>query len=349
MKCILHIGAPKTGTTSIQNYLNLTDNLLGSNVHYVSAGRRFGEQRFNRHIGLLLSVYPTDQTPPAMMAHVGLVSRQAQRGYSKTFIAELEEELKPLGDNATIFISDEELFNFATEEIAGKIYSVLSSFFSQVEIWAYVRNPVGYLSSAYVQSIRMGNRSSARDFSERLLDDTLYLKPLSIYSSCFGHENIKISWYTGSNVVTALSEKLSLRAPADEDLRFRNESMSRNALEVLRHINKLGPHELPLQLLLRNVCDKLRGPKWTVSPDLAKYILDRSIGELDTLTDTYRIDGASEDEIRSSWTKVPPLLEHNASSNGQLEKSATALFQRIHASVRNKLTGYVPSHHPWIL
>jgi hypothetical protein len=349
MKCILHIGAPKTGTTSIQNYLNTADNLIGSNVHYVSAGRQFGAQRFNRHIGLLFSVYPIDQTPPAMMGHVGLTSREARIDYSEAFVAELEEELKTLGDNATIIISDEELFNFATEEIAEKICSVLRTLFAEIEIWAYIRNPVSYLSSAYIQSIRMGNSSSAREFSEKLLDETLYLKPLSMFSSRFGQETITIDWYTGSNVVTTLSEKLSLRPPADDDLRFRNESMSASALEVLRHINKLGPHELPLQLLLRDVCDKIKGPKWTVSQDLAQYILDRSIRELDTLTDTYRIGGASESEIRSAWMQMPQLLEHDVSNNGHLEKSATALFQRIHASVQSKLTGYVLSQHPWIL
>jgi len=348
MKCILHIGAPKTGTTSLQGYLNEPENLKGSGVHYISAGRTFGEKFINRHVGYLFAAYPADDIPPMMMAHVGLRTTEDRRAYSRQLAGELEAELACLGPDATVVISDEELFSFTTDNLADHLKRLLAKHFDSIEILAYVRNPISYVSSAYVQSVRIGNRSCAREFSEKLAGNTLYLNALSTWSRAFGKENLRVEWYDGTNVVDRMITRLALKAPASNSARFLNTSMSTAGVEVLRTINGLGPHELQLQLMLRNVCDKIKGQKWTISKDIADFILNVSAAELDEIIDQFGVEGASVDEVRADWTKIP-TLSGPVEEQLKIKALAVALFQRIHAGVRTQLTGYVPATHPWIL
>jgi hypothetical protein len=138
-RIILHIGLRKTGTTSIQKFLNRNYNtLLKNNILYPKSGLPLKESVYAHHD---LSVAITKIRPPTQ----------------DQCWQQLHAELSLQG-NRLVFISSE-IFSVATPDQIRQIRVELKD--HQVSVLIYLRDPVSFMISLYKEQIKAQNESLA--------------------------------------------------------------------------------------------------------------------------------------------------------------------------------------------
>lgn len=125
-KLILHIGMHKTGTSSIQDTLHY--NLKDQNIKYMDLG-------VPNHSGALNQLFSSDTN-----------SKIRERIHSK-FMSNL------ITSHDTYIISAEDLSTFSEDSlISAKLF--FEDFFQDVAVIGYVREPKGWIESAYQQILK---------------------------------------------------------------------------------------------------------------------------------------------------------------------------------------------------
>ena len=213
-KIWFHIGSPKTGTTSLQNFLNENAEELRehSNINYVEAGRS--------HI-----------------AHNRLASAARSGEAEKVFDA-IGREADSMPD-ATHIVSSEMLFNpFNARKVAQGIPDHIRE---RGKVICYVRRQDSYLDSMYKQLLK---NSRIKPDRQAFLGDAIrlvrYLDTLNAYSGMFGEENVIVRPYSQSklkngDIVDDFAEQTGfelfdgLRMSSD----FSNKSFSAELAELL--------------------------------------------------------------------------------------------------------------------
>lgn len=133
-KIIVHAGTEKTGTTSLQLFLDdHRDALLSRGIYYPETGRDYRQSgRFPKHSWLL----------EGLMADDGAPLRQG-----------FERVLSQCPPNArTIVLSDEALFgDWQHTSPGGRAALGALAAALEIELWVWFRDPVAYARSLYVQ------------------------------------------------------------------------------------------------------------------------------------------------------------------------------------------------------
>ena len=165
-KIWFHIGSPKTGTTSLQSFLNENSDELRerANINYVEAGR-------------------------AHIAHNRLASAARMGEAEKVFDA-IGREADRLPD-ATHVVSSELLFNpYNARKISQSIPDHIKE---RGKVICYIRRQDSYLEAMYKQLLKNSrikpDRQAFLGDAKRLVR---YLDTLNAYSAMFGEENIVV-------------------------------------------------------------------------------------------------------------------------------------------------------------
>lgn len=162
----IHIGNGKTGTTSIQSFLNANRELLkSSGVYYPEASRR----DINHHFLI-----------------VG-------KGGGSLGLSDQKEQWKKVKSEAEasgcpkVVISSERLASLASRESVNEIKNILGNV--DVSIIYYVRRHDAYMQSAYIQGLKSGDHMYTPDemIKEHQKD---YLKIADRWATVFGDENL---------------------------------------------------------------------------------------------------------------------------------------------------------------
>ncbi|MCK5916937.1 MAG: hypothetical protein KAG34_00835 [Cocleimonas sp.] len=230
LKLIIHAGTPKTGTTSLQIYLDK-------------------KQRKLRGKGILyphnLEKLKNPTAPKHQWFEKNLVTTHVESFLEnfKNIISQVKK------DTHTIILSSEGIYNYWWDfpDESKDILCTLSKLFD-IEIWAWFREPLAFIESYYKQCIRNpkieNNHCYGKDLSfAEMLDIEWFSQHLNyqgFITDCqtiFGKNNISVFKYEG-DVVQEVIQKLGLATPHDNPTPRKNKSLNSATIELLRTINR---------------------------------------------------------------------------------------------------------------
>ena len=228
LKLILHVGTPKTGTTSVQVYLDK-------------------KQRKLRQKGILYpNRFHNPDAPKHQWFEKNLVSANAE-----SLLDNFTDILNHVEEHThTILLSSEGIYNhwwgFPPESKA--LLLELNRLFD-VEIWAWFRNPVSFAGSFYKQCMRNPQVDNIAcygkdlSFAEVLNDPwfSQHLDYIGFINECdalFGKESVTV-FNCQKDTVATVVQRLGLDTPHDNPTPRKNNCMNSTTSELYRVINRL--------------------------------------------------------------------------------------------------------------
>ncbi|MCB1495942.1 MAG: hypothetical protein KDJ86_09170 [Bauldia sp.] len=244
MRCVLHIGAEKTGTTSIQRSLTKNGGLLAARkIHYPEL---FHGQR---HVKISCFAMDNDRLD-IRKRRLGLTDDAAiekfRKGFRRDFAKEMETCRKRTG---TVVIVNEHLSRLQNAAEVERLKAFIERFFEAIDIHFYIRRQDLLMRSMYSTVIKVGGirenvfppfEEGGRDF---LAFD--FHRIFRLWTSVFPMESFHIHRFdrsallSGDVVVDFLSRSGLFEQAAAEAFRIEAENASLDpiALEVLRQFN----------------------------------------------------------------------------------------------------------------
>ena len=228
LKLILHVGTPKTGTTSLQVYLDKKQSKL-------------------RKKGI---IYPSRSHNQDAPKHQWF-EKNLVRTHPQNLLDNFRDILSQVDDKThTILLSSEGIYNhwwdFSQESKA--LLFELSKLF-EINMWVWFRDPIDFAESFYKQCLRNPVVEQipcyGRDLSfAEILEDPWFKQHLDykgFIDECellFGETTISVFAYQNDTVKT-ISKLLDLDTPHDNPTPRKNTSMSDVAAELYRVVNRL--------------------------------------------------------------------------------------------------------------
>ena len=230
VKLILHVGTPKTGTTSLQNYLAKRQSKL-------------------RKKGIL---YPHNleniKNSAAPQHH--WVEKNLLSGHLTHFLENVQNVISQIKDDThTIILSSEGIYNYWWD-IPDESKALLSQFCAlfDTNVWVWFREPVAFIESYYKQCIRnpevKANPCYGKDLSfDQMLEIKWFHQHLDYQGfvfqcqTLFGKNNVLAFEYQG-DVVQQVIQHLGLATAHDNPTPRQNQSLNSVTIALLRGLNQ---------------------------------------------------------------------------------------------------------------
>ena len=227
MKLFIHIGAHKTGTTSIQMAME------DSGLALAEAGFVYPRCAWYHHAQHRLAFALKNMRDPTA-------------GDVPDFETELAGLNRALAESgaANALISSEVFFAQKDEAVARLAEGLKDH---QVEIIAFVRRPDELFLSSYNQNAKQpGNRffkplERHLEKPQSVTPDIEYFDHIGKWAAHFGKDNVHLAVYEGRDVVDTICEILKIDASRlNKPAAAVNQSVSGKTLELMRHLKALG-------------------------------------------------------------------------------------------------------------
>lgn len=226
-RLILHIGMPKTGTSSLQETLF---NLGGvGELRYANLG-------VVNHGGVITSFFADD--PHAWRGHrVAGRSPEEIKSYNQQTLTRLEAVCEAHGQQ---IISGEDIWHMSQTALI-KLRDFFAKHFERIEVVGYARPPASFMASAFQQLVK--NHGLARLRVEAYYPR--YREKFEKFDRVFGRENVTLRLFDPGHLVggdavvdfcNLLGESIS-----PEKIQRVNESLSLEATAVLFAYRREGP------------------------------------------------------------------------------------------------------------
>jgi len=274
---VLHIGADKTGTTSLQQLLRHNRSVLASRglLYPRTPGRV-------RHVGLGLYARPDRAL---------LTSRDWLRGdhpapavFRRRLRRRLLREIDRSGASSVI-LSDEALYRMTAESIV-RLRGLTDTLARSIRVVVYLRRQDEHLVSSYQQAVKVGEAlrleawaerdfSRAYDFAGRLATWRDSLRP-----TCLVVRRFDPTRFPGGSLEQDFLDAAAVHVRTSElrPVEIRNESLGVEAVELLRILNlhRIENEGLPVwQISNRTYVRRLRGIDTGPQVTLPEADLDR--------------------------------------------------------------------------
>jgi hypothetical protein len=246
---IIHIGTEKTGSTSIQSFLSLNQELLNSNgYHKLNAAGKFNQVEF--------ALYCTnDNSFPPYLARHGITNLDEKSLFREAFRKNLEDEFSILPEKIhTVIISSEWLHSKLTslQEIEA-VRSLLAPFTKSFEIICYIREQSQLVDSRYTTAIK-GGRDEPIDISVADCKPDKHYYNYSIlfnkWGSVFSENTLKVRLFDedSSHNSSLIHDFIACIDPDLNAFYFQmpdreNQSFNRDGKALARSVNCLFPKE----------------------------------------------------------------------------------------------------------
>jgi hypothetical protein len=233
-RCILHIGMPKTGSSSIQEALSQEHKITG--CEYLDIGDA------GNHSTIIYSLF--SQRPELHHAHVAMQrTKKEVEDFVHYHREQLDSRLSSICSQQYV-ISGEDIL-FLKEEELRALKSYLLQFSSEVLVVAYVRPPISFMQSAFQQNIKQGDlRFGIAGYFPR------YRERLERFDLVFGRENVSLIKFDpasllAGDVVVDFCNRIGIEKreqPHKAGNRV-NESLSLEAIALLYLSYKFGSND----------------------------------------------------------------------------------------------------------
>lgn len=225
-RAFIHIGAHKTGSTSIQRFLDLSSKNPAFKFLYPKTGCFE-----NNHIGL------------AQAFGFDYKSDYVAVGEAEELLSELREEISIDKD---IILSSEQFSDFHLEEAVVKLWDFFILAGVEPIVIVFLRLPSDYICALYKEAIAWGE---TRDYDDFVAEKIVHQSPVDVaekYFSVFGRQNVFVVEFSKKkDCLTSFCQLLGISPEASlgitsEALPRCNVSLGAGPLFVQRAINRSG-------------------------------------------------------------------------------------------------------------
>lgn len=241
-RAILHIGTFKTGSTSIQGFLDANaDRLAAKGVRFpLSLGRP-------NHHGLTVYALSERETT-GLIRHLNLHDRQEREEKRAAIAADLAAELAALpADVSTVVFSNEHLCGLNTQAEIERLRDLLAPHFDAMTVLVYLRRQDQRIISDYTQKVRDGYTKPLDLLSYEPAERRDHAVFLDKWAAVFGAGALAPRVFSRSRFVDGdlIDDFLEAIGVADDAAFVRppreNPGLSHEAIEFLRLLNRHLP------------------------------------------------------------------------------------------------------------
>lgn len=249
MKAIVHIGSPKAGSSSIQDFLFLNAAALSKQGF-----------RFHRNVRGRGSQF---EYPMAIMARNGTLLRgeverarydastleDAARG-SEPYLADLSGYAERYKEPVALFSSEHILPWLSTPALIGAMDEAFSAAFDEVRYLVYFRSPASTIVSQYSERIKRGYSFTLDEFIERRLKGLDLFKPARRWANTVGRDRLTVRLFDRSclkdgDLIADYCDACGIDADGLVTPPIVNEGLTAPAAEALRVLNSMVPEIHP--------------------------------------------------------------------------------------------------------
>ena len=209
MKLLLHIGCPKTGTTTIQNSLKFNNKKsIENGFFYLTLEniRNIFDQKLEETNAHLLSVYFNNNH--SNFKKRNLSTFKEKEDLRVKILNQYKDKIKTIPNNIhTVIISSEQFYENMDENNLPFLKTFLNYYFNEIKIICYIRQQVDTANSYFSTKLLLGWLGS-QDFEQALNKDLVldnitynYFKGLLRWEDTFGRENIFLKIYDKTQFV----------------------------------------------------------------------------------------------------------------------------------------------------
>jgi len=290
-KLLLHVGLPKTATTTIQETLYANHRrLLKNRVLYPSIR--------SNHTGPLVTLFK--KSHPSVRRKSERRVLKLERQYRDEMGSEINKK-----DHDQIVISGEGISHFNYSELV-ELRDWLSGWVDEIQIVIYLRDPISHCASAIQQMVKVGREL------ENLLPHppiTFFDTVLEKFFSVFGQEHINARTFESAitaehgimgDFCTLLKAPDSVKKRIAESSTRVNESLSLEGALFIDHINKHDGYRPNTDF-----ASKIPGRKFDLPIEVKQHIFAETRESVKFVEETLGIDLYSYtlDSLKSSVTE----------------------------------------------
>jgi hypothetical protein len=273
--CIIHPGAPKTGTTSIQQTLGW--NLKDPKFRLISRDDRWG----NMALRVLFREGSRDH-----FISVGTFRPQGFYRFQKSCLRTLNNSLRrAAAEGVTPVLSAEDLFNSSESDLE-HLKGFMEERGFRCRVVVYIRPTHDWLESGIQQFVK--TRLTSIDGLHRFIvqrSQRSLLDVLDRFDRVFQRQNVDVFAFNPSSfpngcVVMHFCTHLGIRMDRSQIIRA-NESLNLNSMRLLAAWSTYGkrwsrqlPDDMRVKILVR-LLQSLDGPRLIVHPSLVQSFLDQ--------------------------------------------------------------------------
>lgn len=246
MKALIHIGMPKTGSSSIQEFLKINrEGLAARGVLYAPNNPDHGSQFELAVAGRTLSdnIIPED-TPRKIL---GLPGMEEQRRYLAAYEAFLDAQIAEAPD-AWLFVASSEHIQPWLNRVnqIRALDRFLRSRFSSVRYVVYLREQADLLVSAWSERIRRGEVLDLDTHVEQRLAAVNYDAMVALWEKAIGTDRLDVrllrsDWMEGGDLITDFCAAMGVERAGLAEPRRMNNALSAETARLRLRLNRVIP------------------------------------------------------------------------------------------------------------
>lgn len=244
-KVIVHIGMPKCGSTSIQNYLIKNHTKLAKKGFGFLTCLGRGNQK-------ALAYYAKDPTrigsrqPILNLKKLGLSQYQTHEEMQAGIEERIHAQIESLPRSVHTLVFSSELLTRLEPEQVGALQALFATFSRSTTILLYLREQAAYIESSFTTSLRGGKRHTLNDHYQhkRSLHYLRYDRMIKCWEDVFGEDSLcprlfsKADLHDGDAVADFCAATNIPHLPTHEDEQSSNKSLDMDILYQIRGVNR---------------------------------------------------------------------------------------------------------------